>query len=397
MSSILKGIRVLDLKRVIAGPFCSMMLGELGAEVIKVETPGGGDPSRALGPPFCKGESGYFMTLNRNKKSLVVDLKKPEGKEIFYDLVKVSDIVLENFRYGVADKLGIGYEKLKQINPKIIYCAITAFGENGPYRDVPGYDLTMQAISGEITLTGEPEGAIVKMGVPMGDLGGSFFGAVGILGALYAREKEGKGKKIDIGLFDTQLALLTYHSAPYLLEGWRDKKPEGTGHPNIVPYRMYQTKDIKVVVAILGEDFWLKLCDLLEIPEIAKDPRFEINRKRSENRKELEPILEAAFLKKSGREVVRKFYEIGIPGAPVNTIAEALEEPQIEAREMIVTVDHPVCGKVKLLGNPIKIYDTPKETFAPPPTLGQHNEEILSGILKYPEDKIKKLKELKVI
>ena len=397
MSSILKGIRVLDLTRVIAGPFCSMMLGDLGAEVIKVETPGGGDPSRSLGPPFCKGESGYFMSLNRNKKSLVVDLKKPEGKGIFYDLVKVSDIVLENFRYGVSDKLGIGYEKLKQINPKIIYCAITAFGENGPYRDIPGYDLTMQAISGEISLTGEPDGPIVKMGVPMGDLGGSFFGAVGILGALFAREREGKGRKIDIGLFDTQLSLLTYHSAPFLLEGNKEKNPEGTGHPNIVPYRMYKTRDIQVVVAILGEDFWLKLCDILEIPEIAKDPRFEINRKRAENRKELEPILEAAFMRKSGRELVKKFYEIGIPGAPVNTIAEALSEPQVESREMIITVDHPVCGKVKLLGNPIKIYDTPKETFAPPPVLGEHNKEILSEILKYSEEKIKKLKELKVV
>ncbi|OGL38085.1 MAG: hypothetical protein A2042_07005 [Candidatus Schekmanbacteria bacterium GWA2_38_11] len=397
MSSILKGIRVLDLTRVIAGPFCSMMLGDLGAEVIKVETPGGGDPSRSLGPPFCKGESGYFMSLNRNKKSLVVDLKKPEGKGIFYDLVKVSDIVLENFRYGVADKLGIGYEKLKEINPKIIYCAITAFGENGPYRDIPGYDLTMQAISGEISLTGEPDGPIVKMGVPMGDLGGSFFGAVGILGALFAREREGKGRKIDIGLFDTQLSLLTYHSAPFLLEGNKEKNPEGTGHPNIVPYRMYKTRDIQVVVAILGEGFWLKLCDILEIPEISKDPRFEINRKRAENRKELEPILEAAFMRKSGRELVKKFYEIGIPGAPVNTIAEALSEPQVESREMIITVDHPVCGKVKLLGNPIKIYDTPKETFAPPPVLGEHNKEILSEILKYSEEKIKKLKELKVV
>lgn len=392
MTQLLKGIRVLDLTRVISGPYCAMMLGDLGAEVIKIEQPGSGDPSRKLGPPFKDGESGYFISINRNKKSMTLNLKTEEGLEVFKELVKVSDVILENYRAGVADKLKIGYEDMKKVNPKIIYCSITAFGSNGPYRDIPGYDLTMQAISGEISITGEPDGMLAKMGVPMGDLGGSFFGAAGILAALYARERDGKGRHIDIGLFDTQLALLCYHQSPYLLEGIREKKPEGTGHPNIVPYKMYQTKDIKIVVAILGENFWVKLCELLDIPHIATDSRFDRNDKRSKNRKELEPILEEAFLKKSGRELVKKFYEVGIPGAPVNSIAEALEEPQVAAREMIVEVDHTKCGKVKVIGSPIKI-EGMKQEYNPPPTLGEHNEEILQKLLHYPEDKIKELQE----
>ncbi|MBI5374622.1 MAG: CoA transferase [Candidatus Schekmanbacteria bacterium] len=396
MSQLLKGIRVLDLTRVISGPYCAMVLGDLGADVIKIEQPDGGDPSRQLGPPFKDGESGYFMSINRNKKSLTLNLKDEKGLKIFHDLVKVSDVVLENYRAGVADKLKIGYSDLKKINPNLIYCSITAFGSNGPYKDIPGYDLTMQAISGEISITGEPDGTLAKMGVPMGDLGGSFFGIAGILAALYAREKDGKGRHIDIGLFDTQLAMLCYHQSPYFIEGRRDKKPEGTAHPNIVPYKMYQTKDIKIVVAILGENFWVKLCGLLGIPEIAKDPRFDRNEKRAKNRAELEPVLQQAFLKKSGREIVKLFYAEGIPGAPVNSIAEALEEPQVEARNMIVTVKHPKCGDVKVIGSPIKIEGV-KEQYSPPPMLGEHNENILHEVLHYPEAKIKKLKDEGVI
>lgn len=392
MTQLLKGIRVLDLTRVISGPYCAMMLGDLGAEVIKVEQPGSGDPSRKLGPPFKDGESGYFISINRNKKSLTLNLKTKEGLEVFRELVKVSDVILENYRAGVADKLEIGYEDMKKVNPRVIYCSITAFGSEGPYKDIPGYDLTMQAISGEISITGEPDGMPAKMGVPMGDLGGSFFGASGILASLYARERDGKGRHIDIGLFDTQLALLCYHQSPYLLEGNREKKPEGTAHPNIVPYKMYQTKDIKIVVAILGENFWVKLCGLLEIPHIAKDSRFDKNEKRAVNRSVLEPILQEAFLKKSGREVVKKFYEIGIPGAPVNSVAEALEEPQVKTREMIVEVDHPKCGRVKVIGSPVKI-DGVKQEYTPPPMLGEHNDEIMRDILHYSEAKIKELKE----
>ena len=392
MTQLLKGIRVLDLTRVISGPYCAMMLGDLGAEVIKIEQPGSGDPSRKLGPPFKDGESGYFMSINRNKKSLTLNLKTEEGLEVFQELVKISDVILENYRAGVADKLNIGYKSMKKICPGIIYCSITAFGSEGPYRDIPGYDLTMQAISGEISITGEPDGMLAKMGVPMGDLGGSFFASSGILAALYARERDGKGRHIDIGLFDTQLALLCYHQSPYLLDGIREKKPEGTGHPNIVPYRMYQTKDIKIVVAILGENFWAKLCDLLEIPHIAKDSRFDKNEKRAKNRKELEPVLQEAFLKKSGREIVKKFYEIGIPGAPVNSIAEALEEPQVKTREMIVEVDHPKCGKIKIIGSPVKV-EGMKQEYMHPPMLGEQNEEILRDLLHYSEVKVKELKE----
>ncbi len=392
MTQLLKGIRVLDLTRVISGPYCAMMLGDLGADVIKIEQPGSGDPSRKLGPPFKDGESGYFISINRNKKSMTLNLKTPEGLRVFRELVKKSDVILENYRAGVADKLKIGYKDMKAVNPRIIYCSITAFGSEGPYRDIPGYDLTMQAISGEISITGEPDGMLAKMGVPMGDLGGSFFGASGILAALYARERDGEGRHIDIGLFDTQLALLCYHQAPYFIDGNREKKPEGTGHPNIVPYKMYQTKDIKIVVAILGEKFWVKLCEILDIPEIATDPRFDKNEKRDKNRKELEPILEEAFLKKNGREIVKKFYEIGIPGAPVNSIAEALEEPQVAVRDMIVEVDHPKCGKVKFIGSPIKI-DGVKHEYTHPPMLGEQNEEILRDLLGYSEEKIKELKE----
>jgi crotonobetainyl-CoA:carnitine CoA-transferase CaiB-like acyl-CoA transferase len=381
----LNGIRVLDFTRVIAGPFCTMMLGDLGAEIIKIEPPPSGDDARNVGPPFVEGESVYFMSFNRNKKSLVLDLKTPEGKALIHRLAEKADVTVENFRPGTGSKLGIDYPTLKEINPRIICCSISAFGHTGPLSNDPGYDITIQAMSGSMSITGEPDRPPVKIGIPLGDTAGGMYAAYAIISALYARERTGRGQAIDIALYDALVAQLSYH-AGYCLMAGVIPEPQGTGHPNRVPYQAFKTKDISIIVAIFTEEFWQKFCPLIGKEELIRDPRFKDNAGRVKYRHVLIPILEKVFETKTGDEWLAILK--GIPSAPLNTIDRALSHPQTLARQMVESISHPQCGDISVLGNPVKLSDMRAFSFKPPPLLGQHTEEILQGYMGYSPEAI---------
>ncbi|TAK35926.1 MAG: CoA transferase [Chloroflexota bacterium] len=389
MERALAGIRILDLGRVLAGSFGSMHLADLGAEVIKIE-PREGDDVRRIGGDHYRDESVYFMSLNRNKKGIVVDLKHPKGKEVFYDLVRVSDVVMDNFRPGVVERLAVDYETLSAINPRIICCSVSAYGHTGPYTDRPGYDMAIQALSGGMSITGEPGGPPVRMGFPIADLAGSIYGTMGVMAALLQRQRTGRGQKVDIAMLDTQIALLMYFAGCYFQLGEIPQRM-GAGHPKTYPYAAYRTKDNEyIVVAIYGGQFWPKFCRALSIEYLIDDPRFDLNEKRSRNRAELAPIIQAIMTEKTLDEWVQLLNELDVPAAPVNTVDKALANPQVLARDMVITVDHPKVGPTRFAGNPIKMSDSP-EVFEPAPVLGQHTAEILRGILGYTDEKIASL------
>ena len=396
MKRLLSDIRILDLSRMLSGPFASMMLADLGAEVIKIEDPDGGDKTRTMGPKLLEGQSAYFLSINRNKKSLTLDLRKEKAQEIFYKLVKISDVVLDNFRPGVLERLDCSYEKLKPVNPEIISCSISSFGHTGPDKDLPGFDLILQARGGAMSITGEPGRPPVRMGIPTGDLAGAMSAAYAVLAALYSREKTGAGQKIDISLLDCQASLLTYVAQYFILDG-KIPGPIGSGHQTVVPYQAFKTKDDYIVIAIFVEKFWEKLCTILGVEHLVNDPRFSANDRRRENKKELLPILEHIFLEKTSAEWLKLASEEGIPSALVNTVDKVISDPQLLARNMLVEVDHPSYGKVKILGNPVKMSGFTEETFTAAPTLGEHNKEILSELLGYSQDKIDNLKKEKII
>ena len=393
---MLSGVRIIDLTQMLAGPYGSMLLADLGAEVIKIEDPHGGDPTRQIGPPFIEGESGYFIGVNRNKRSVALDLRKEQGRRVLYDLVKVSDVVFNNFRPGAMERLGCDYDTLKAINPQLIYCSLTGFGETGPYRDRPAFDLAIQAISGAMSITGEPYRPPVRMGIPMGDLGGSLFCALAISSALYAREKTGEGRLIDVGLMDCMVSLLTYVGQYYLLGG-SVPGPIGSAHQSVVPYQAFATEDIYIVVAVFVEKFWQGFCEVLGLDELTDDPRFEDNDKRRQYREELIPILEDVFRKRPGDEWLRLLSEAGVPCSPINTLDRVFSEPQVAARDMVMETDHPTAGKLRSIGNPVKASPPGEESRAPAPLLGQHTEEVLKDILGYPRKRISSLREEEVI
>jgi crotonobetainyl-CoA:carnitine CoA-transferase CaiB-like acyl-CoA transferase len=380
----LHGIRVLDVTRVLAGPYCTLLLGFLGAEVIKVEDPEGGDPSRDASLYFDRGLSAFFISGNACKKSITLDLKSPRGRDILMALAKRCDIFVENFRFGVADRLGIGPAMLRESNPRLITCSISGYGSWGPYRDHPAFDLTVQAMSGTMGLTGEPGRPPVKMGVPIGDLGGGVFGAYGVLAALYQRDRTGRGSHVDISMFDVQLSLLSYHAQYYLTSGV-NPEPVGSAHPNTVPYQAFQTSDGHLVVAILGaERFWPRFCEAIGLPELGTDPRFAANRLRVEQKEVLVPVLEARMAERTTGEWMEVLTKAGVPCAPVHRVGEALAAPQAEARHMLRDVPHPSGeGTITLVGNPVKIEGGEAEPIGPPPLLGQHTEEVLRDLLGF--------------
>ena len=392
MALPLKGIRVLDLTHVLAGPYCTQILGDLGAEIIKIERPGVGDQTRKMPPHFVGEQSAYFLALNRNKKSLTLNLKTPEGKEIFCDLVKVSDVVVNNFTPGTMEKLGLAHEDLKKINPRIIWASTTGYGQTGPHRGRPSYDIIVQAMGGVMSYTGEPDGPPVRCGVPIGDLGGAVFAVIGILSALVARSETGKGRMVDVSMLDVQLALATYRAKYYFVAG-TVPKPVGTAHVSNVPLRAYRTKDSYLVIEAFMEHFWKSLCQIMEMPSLVDDPRFNSRAIRLDHREELDKILEEAFLRKTTHEWLDLLYNAGIPAGPINTLAEAFEDPQILARNMVVEIDSPHTGKIKDVGNPIKLSDVDEEVYAPPPLLGEHTDTVLQEILGYSPEKLSELKE----
>jgi crotonobetainyl-CoA:carnitine CoA-transferase CaiB-like acyl-CoA transferase len=393
---LLSGVRIVDLTQMLAGPYGSMLMADLGAEVIKIEEPQRGDPTRKIGPPFVEGESGYFLGINRNKRSVALDLRRVAGRQVLHDLVKISDVVFNSFRPGTMEKLGCGYETLKEVNPRIIYCSLTGFGETGPYRDRPAFDLSVQATSGAMSITGESGRPPVRMGIPIGDLGGSLFCAFAISAALYAREKTGVGHRIDISLMDCLVSLLTYVGQYYLIDG-EVPGPIGSAHQSVVPYQAFATKDICIVVAVFVEKFWRSFCTVLGIEELVDDPRFVDNDRRRESREELIPILEEILLTKPGDEWLRLLSQAGVPCSPINTLDRVFADAQVLARDMVVDVEHPQAGGLRCIGNPVKTSPQGDRPLKPAPLHGQHTEEVLSDVLGYSPQRIASLREEGVI
>lgn len=391
----LENVTVLDLTRVLAGPYTGMILADFGANVIKIEAPGTGDDSRAFGP-FIKNESTYFMSLNRGKKSITLNLKKPEAKEIFKELVKQADVVLENYRTGTMEKLGIGYDELKEINPKIIYSACTGFGHTGPYAYDPAYDVIVQGMGGIMSITGQEGGEPTRVGASVGDITAGLFSAIGVMTALYVRDKTGHGQKVDVGMLDCQVAILENAIARYLNTGVAPK-PIGNRHPSITPFESFKTTDGYVIIAIGNDSLWQKFCTLVNREDLGKDERFSTNPLRTENQPALKAALTPIFLTKTVDEWISLLKEAGIPVGPINTVDRVINDPQVKAREMMVETHHPVAGVIKMAGVPIKMSETPGAVEAPAPVLGQHNEEILKSMLGFDDAKIKALHENGVI
>ena len=395
MVKALEGIKVLDLTRALAGPYSTMMLADMGAEVIKLEMPGKGDDSRSYGPPFLEGESAYFMSVNRNKKSLTLNMKSERATEIIHRLIKQSDVLVENFRPGVMKRLGLGFQRVKEMNPQIIYCSISGFGQDGPYRMLPGYDQVAQGMGGIMSITGEPGGPPLKVGVAIADITVGMFAAYGILAALYNREKRGRGQMIDVSLLDSQVALLTYQAGAYFASG-EIPQPVGSGHPLIVPYQAFKAKDVYFNIAAGNDKLWKMLCEAIGLEKIIDDPKFSTNAKRVENREEIVKIISDIIITKNGEEWLKILTDAGVPCGPIYTMDKIFTDPQVLHRQMLKEVDHPKVGKVKVTGVPIKLSDTPGEVETAPPILGQHTQEILTE-LGFSDKDIKKLRQEKVI
>ena len=397
MPQALADIKVLDLSRVLAMPYCSMMLGDLGAEIIRVERPGVGDETRHWGPPWAGELSAYYLCTNRNKKCITIDLKKQEGQEIIRRLAQRSDIFLENFLPGSLAAMNLGYEDIKSLNPKIIYASVTGYGQNGPYRDFPGFDFIIQAQGGLMSVIGDSDGPPMKVGVAIVDITAGLFACSAILAALHYREQAGIGQHIDIALLDAQVAWLANQASNYLVSG-KVPRRMGNAHPNIVPYETYQAKDgIYIALGVGNDNQWRKLCKLAKLEHLMDDPRYASNPKRVENRKELVSILQKIFLQKDSGEWIKLLTEAEIPSGPINTIDRVFADPQVQAREMLVGMEHPAIGPIKLVGSPMKLSETPVQYRIPPPLLGEHTEEILRDVLGYDKAKIARLKEEKVI
>jgi len=386
---LLGGVRVLDLTHMMAGPYATRLLGDLGAEVIKVE-PITGDPMRKMGPHFAGGESAYFLSISANKRSIALDLKKPEGRRLLLDLVTSADAVVENFRVGVLDSLGLGYDDLREANPSIVLCSLSGFGGTGPERDRPAFDLAIQAFSGAMSVTGGPEGPPARLGVPMGDLSGGLFLALSVTAALYRRATTGEGAHVDLALSDSLVSLLTYMGQFWLTAG-EVSKPVGSGHRNVVPYRAYQTDDGWLVVAAFADRFWRNLCEAVERPDLVDDPRFGDMDARRDNREAMDAILEEIFRGESTDDWLRRLRDHEVPSSRVNRIDQALDHPQTRHREMVVVVDHPAAGRLEMLGNPVKVAGV-EDRFAPPPLLGQDTDEILKASLGLSESEIARLR-----
>ena len=392
MPKPLEGIKVLDLTRVLVGPFCTMVLSDLGAEVIKVEIPKTGDDSRFFGP-FINEQSLYFLSLNRAKKSVTLNLKSEEGKTILKELVKDFDVLIENYRPGTMEKLGIGYDVLKKINPKLIYAASSGFGHTGPDSHKPAYDLLAQAKGGIMSITGWPDSPPTRVGMSTGDITAGLFTAIGINAALYQRAKTGKGEKIDVAMLDSQVAILENALARYQVEGI-SPKPLGNRHPSLSPFQAFLAKDDYFVIAIGNDSLWKRFCNAVDKEEWGTDSKFATNIKRNENLEILIPLLEELFLTKNAVEWIEIIEESGVPCGPINTIEKVMNDKQVNARNMIVEVDDDMAGTIKIAGNPIKMSSIPEETKRDPvPKLSEHTNEVLSKYLGFDEEKLKQLKE----
>jgi CoA:oxalate CoA-transferase len=376
MTMALDDVKVLDLSHALAGPFASTLLGDFGADVVKVEPPGHGDISRAWGPPFYGSEPSYFVNLHRNKKSVEIDLKHSEGKELFFRLMERSDVVLENYRVGTLEKLGVDYERARARHPGIVYCSVSGFGQTGPYRDRAALDLIVQAESGMISVTGEPGGRGVRCGVSIADMTAGLYAAFGIMAALHARSRTGRGQYVDVSMLEGQLGLLHGMIGSYLADG-EIPKPLGTAYKALLPYQTFRTKTRDLALAVGSDKLWRTFCPLLGLEAMMDDERYATNKARAANRATLIAKLQEVFLTKSYEEWETILIPAGIPMGAINTIDQIVEHPQVKAREMLVECEHPVAGKVRMVGPPVKLSETPGAVRAPAPLLGQHTDEVL--------------------
>ncbi len=375
----LAGLRVLDLTRVLAGPFCAMLLGDMGAEVVKIEEPGKGDDTRSW-PPFVGGEATYFMSVNRNKKSVTLNLKAPEGRRILTALVRKSDVLLENFRPGTMEKLGFGYRALARLNPRLVYCSISGFGESGPEAHRAGYDLIVQAESGLMDITGFADGPPVKVGTSIADLVAGMSAAHGVTLALLARARTRRGQKVEIAMLDAMAALLTYQAGIYFGTGQRPQR-RGNAHPSIVPYEVFKAADAYLTLGVANNSLWAKCCAALDRPELARDPRFDTEAKRVQNRDTLIPLLNGILGGRTAEEWMKRFEAAGIPAGRIKTVAEVCESEHLKARGMVVTLPHPTAKRVTVMGVPIRLHATPGRASAASPTLGQHTDPVLRTLV----------------
>jgi formyl-CoA transferase len=376
----LSGYRVLDLSRILAGPYCTMILGDQGAEVIKVERPDIGDDTRTWGPPFAGGESAYYLCCNRNKKSIAIDLKKPEGVELVQELAKVSDVLVENFTPGLMKRLGLDFETLRQINPRLVYASITAYGQEGPYRDRPGYDMVLSAVGGLMFITGEKDGNPCKVGVAITDVLTGVYASGAITSALLWRERSGKGQYLDISLLDVQVSGLANIASNYLVAG-KEATRWGTAHESIIPYQVFQTQDRPIAIAVANQKLWINFCKLVGKEEWLNDPRFESNPKRVANREVLLPLIDDLFSQKTCDEWMTLLVGAAIPCGPVNDMQHLFADPQVQHRNMIAEVPHPTIGTLRLAGLPIKYTETPGSIRLHPPLLGEHTDIVLAEVL----------------
>jgi crotonobetainyl-CoA:carnitine CoA-transferase CaiB-like acyl-CoA transferase len=391
----LRGVRVLDLTRVLAGPSASLALADLGAEVLKIEPPGTGDETRTF-PPFRNGESHYYLAINRGKKSIVVDLKMDAGVALVKHLAAKCDILIENYRPGVMDRFGLGYDALSASNPRLIYCSISGFGMTGPLRDKPSFDIVLQALSGALTVNGEPGRLPAKLGIPLGDLVGGINGPIGILAALYERGVTGRGRLIDVSLLDGMIGMLGYLAQLAFFTG-EDPKPQGSQHHNLVPYGAFPAQDGTIIIACLTNAFWERICQALGIPECTKDPRFDTIEKRRNNRAIVNEMVSEFTRQRSVQKLVDLFTEFQVPHAPILGIKQALAQPQAIAREMVVETGHQTLGKIPIVNRPIKFPGDPQPVPTAPPVLGQHTDEILRDVLGLTAGQIEELRSSKVV
>ena len=396
MNAPLENIKVLDLTRILAGPYCTMMLGDMGAEIIKVENPKNGDDTRGWGPPFLKGVSTYFISVNRNKKSMTLNLKENKGKEILRKLIKQCDVMVENFRPGTLDNLGFSWPEIQKINDKIIFASVSGFGQTGPRKNEPGFDVVIQGEGGIMSITGEPDGPPTKVGASIGDITAGMLAAQGILLGLYTREKTGKGQMVDISMLDGQISLLTYHANAFFATG-KVPNRRGNRHPSITPYETYKCKDGFLNLGVGNDSLWVKFCDAVGLDKIKDDQRFQINAERVKNREELEKILIPFFENYELKEIIEILRNNGIPCGPINNLEDALNNPQVIQREMVQEIEIPEIGKTKITGVPIKMSATPGSIRMPPPSLGEHTNQILKNYLNISNSEIEHLREKNII
>lgn len=403
MAGPLSHIRVLDLSRVLAGPWAGQNLADLGAEVIKVERPIKGDDSRAFGPPWLKNAAGedtkeaaYFASANRGKKSVTVNISTPAGQELVRELASKSDVLLENYKYGDLARYGLGYEDLRKINPKLIYTSVTGFGQTGPYRERPGYDFMIQGMGGLMSITGErddlPGGGPQRVGIPIADIMTGMYASVAICAALANRERNGEGQHLDLALLDTQVAVLANQGMNYLATGEAPARL-GNAHPNIVPYQTFTTKDGAIILACGNDNLFKKFCEAADCKQLVEDERFVTNGKRVENRGELEPLLLEIFSQRTTHDWVEALDSAGVPNGPINNLKQVFEEPQVIARELKIELEHPTAGKVPLSASPMRFSETSIEYKLAPPTLGQHTDEVLQSVLGMDDAAIAKLRD----